>query len=157
VDENCPFCAIASGTGPASVVYEDAIVIVIVDRNPVTTGHLLVIPKQHMPYMADMDEETGSHLFRITMRMAQALRRSGLKCEGINLFLADGKTAFQEVFHLHMHVFPRFVGDTFRIAADWSVHPSREEMDAVAATIRQADAVYSQSRQLGEHQGLSLT
>ena len=107
-------------------------------RNPVTPGHLLVMPKRHVAYLADLDEDTGKQLFAVTVRMAQAIRHSGLKCEGINLFLADGAAAFQEVFHLHMHVFPRFTGDTFRISADWSVHPSRAEMDAVAQQIRQA-------------------
>jgi HIT domain len=67
-------------------------------------------PKAHLVYLADMDEETGRHLFTITSRIAQATRDSGIRCEGINLFLADGETAFQEVPHVHMHVFPRFRG-----------------------------------------------
>ncbi len=55
---------------------------------------------------------------------------------GINLFLADGEAAFQEVFHLHMHIIPRFKGDEFKISADWSVKPPREELDEIAAQIR---------------------
>lgn len=111
---------------------------VIMTLGPVTPGHLLVLPRRHMPYMADMDEATGTHLFKITMQMAEALRHSGLKCEGVNLFLADGEAAFQEIFHLHMHVFPRFKGDTFKIDADWSVKPPREELDQIAIQIRHA-------------------
>src|SRR5262245_51302089 len=107
------------------------------DISPVTPSHTLVIPKAHMPYMADMDEETGAYLFRITMRVAQAIRESGLRCEGINLFLADGEAATQEIFHLHMHIFPRFEGDSFKLDADWSPK-SREELDANAARIRDA-------------------
>ena len=75
-------------------------------------------------------------MFIVAMQLAQALHNSGLRCEGINLFLADGEVAFQEVFHTHLHVFPRFAGDTFRIDADWSITPSRAELDAVAAQVR---------------------
>ena len=88
--------------------------------------------------MADLDEDTGAHLFRITMRLAEASRRAGVRCEGINLFLADGEAAFQAGFHLHMPVFPRFKGDAFRLSADWSVRPSRAALDEVAAHIRQS-------------------
>ena len=79
----------------------------------------------------------GSYLFKITMRVADALRNSGLRCEGINLFLADGEPR-QEILHLHMHVIPRFRGDNFRIPADHGSRPSREELDKTANKIRQA-------------------
>ena len=105
---------------------------------PVNPGHLLVLPRAHAPYLADLDETTGGHLFAVAMRMAAAIRASGLRCEGINLFLADGEAAFQEVFHLHVHVFPRFAGDDFGISADWSMQPTRAELDAHAALIRGA-------------------
>lgn len=105
---------------------------------PVNPGHAMVIPKAHVAYLADMDEATGQHLFNITSRVAQALRDSGVRCEGINLFLADGEAAFQEVPRLHMHVFPRFKGDSFKLLADWSIKPPRSELDAIAAQIRRA-------------------
>ncbi len=133
---DCVFCDIIAEDLPASVVYEDNTLMAIMDINPVNLGHVIVIPKKHIPYMADMDEDTGAHLFKITMRLQQAVRRSGVRCEGINLFLADGEAAFQEVFHLHMHVIPRFKGDEFKISADWSVKPPREELDELAAQIR---------------------
>ncbi len=134
----CVFCDIVAGQAPASVVHEDDIAMAFMTIGPVTPGHLLVIPRQHIAYMADMDAQTGMHLFEITMQMSEAIRNSGVRCEGINLFLADGEAAFQEIFHLHMHVFPRFKGDSFKIDADWSVQPPREELDQVAAQIRQA-------------------
>ena len=135
---DCKFCDIVAGKAPASVVYEDDVVMAIMTLGPVNPGHVMVIPKKHMAYMGDMDDETGMHLFKITMRMEQAIRKSGVRCEGVNLFLADGEAAFQDVFHLHMHVFPRFKGDSFRLDADWSVKPSREELDRIAAMIRSA-------------------
>jgi diadenosine tetraphosphate (Ap4A) HIT family hydrolase len=134
--DNCIFCGIVAGNAPASVVYEDDTCLAVLDIRPVTAGHTLVIPKRHAACLADLDEETGAHLFRVAMRLAQAIRQSGLRCEGINLFLADGEAAFQEVFHVHLHVFPRYQGDSFRIEADWSVKPAREELHRVAHQLR---------------------
>ncbi|MFQ6013018.1 MAG: HIT family protein [Thermoplasmata archaeon] len=135
---DCAFCAIVAGQAPGSFAYEDDRVVALMDIRPVNPGHLMVIPREHAPYLADMDEETGGHLFRVAMRLAQSLRASGLRCEGVNLFLADGEAAFQEVPHLHLHVFPRFKGDAFRIDADWDTHPPRDELAAAAVTVRQA-------------------
>jgi len=135
---DCVFCDSVAGKESASVVYQDDVVIAFMDIAAINPGHVLVIPKQHIAYMTDMDETTGMHLFKITMRMEQAIRNSGVRCEGINLFLADGEAAFQDVFHLHLHVFPRFKGDSFRIDAGWSAKPSRQELDETATRIRSA-------------------
>jgi histidine triad (HIT) family protein len=135
---DCVFCDIIAGEVPASIVFEDDLVMAFMDTGPVNPGHTLVIPKRHIAHMAVMDEETGMHLFRVVMRVERAIRGSGVRCEGINLFLADGEAAFQEVFHVHLHVFPRFKGDAFKIDADWSVRPPREELDRIAANIREA-------------------
>lgn len=136
--EDCIFCAIVAGTAPTSVVYEDDVSLGFMDIQPVNPGHLLVIPKRHAAGLAELDEQTGGHLFRVAMRMAAALRRSGLPCEGINFFLADGEVAFQDVFHVHLHVIPRSAGDAFKIDADWSAQPPRAELDDLAARIRNA-------------------
>src|SRR5919112_4662522 len=133
---DCIFCAIVAGSAPASIVYEDADLLAFLTIGPVTPGHLLIIPKRHAPFLADLDEATGARMFAVAMRLAQALRASGLRCEGINLFLADGEAAFQEVFHTHLHVIPRFVGDTFHVDADWSITPSRAELDEIAAQVQ---------------------
>ena len=98
----------------------------------------MVIPKAHAAFLRDLDDATWAHVCLVAKRVERAIARSGLKCEGTNLFLADGEAAFPEVFHLHLHVFPRFTGDSFRIVADWSNHPPRAELDAVAAQIRAA-------------------
>lgn len=137
-EAGCVFCAIVAGEAPASVVYDDEGILAFMDIGPVTPGHLLVIPKVHVPGLDGLDEALGARMFTIAMRLAAALRGSGLRCEGINLFLADGEAAFQEVFHVHLHVFPRFAGDTFRLAADWSQRPNRATLDAIAARIRAA-------------------
>lgn len=134
----CIFCQIVAGKGQASVFYEDDVALGLMTIGPVTTGHAMVIPKQHVAYLSDLDEKTGRHLWTVTQRAAAAIRESGVRCEGINLFLADGEAAFQEIFHLHIHVFPRYKGDPFKLVADWDVKPPREELDRVASQIKDA-------------------
>jgi histidine triad (HIT) family protein len=121
---------------PGSLAYEDDRVVALMDIGRVNPGHLMVVPRRHAAALADLDEETGAHMFVVAMRMAAALRASGVRCDGVNLFFADGEAAFQDVFHAHLHVLPRWEGDSFRIDADWSSRPEREELDAVAASIR---------------------
>lgn len=135
---DCIFCDIVAGKAPASIVYQDDVIITIMTIGPVNPGHVMVIPRKHVPYLADMDEETGMHLFRIAMRIERAIWNSGVQCEGTNMFLADREAAFQEVFHLHLHVFPRFRGDSFMVGGDWSEKSSRQELDDIADRIRAA-------------------
>nr|WP_189314570.1 HIT family protein [Streptomyces brasiliensis] len=80
-------------------------------------------------------EDVGVQVWKVAHKLGRALRRSGLRCEGVNLFLADGEAAFQEVFHVHLHVFPRFTGDPYRIEADWCVQ-GRDQLDKTAAAVR---------------------
>ena len=134
----CVFCQIVEGGSPASTVYEDDLVLGFMDIGPVTTGHALIIPKRHAAYLADLDEETGRHLWAIAQRTAAAIRESGVRCEGINLFLADGEAAGQEIFHLHIHVFPRYAGDPFKLVVNRDSKPSREGLNQVAQQIRLA-------------------
>ena len=132
----CVFCEIVAGRAESSLVYEDEHVIAFMDIRPLTPGHLLVVPRSHADYLEDLDEDLGAGLFRAGHRLARALRRSGLPCDGVNLFLADGEAAFQEVFHVHLHILPRTPGDGFRIKAAWR-RPGREELDLAAAKVRQ--------------------
>ncbi|WP_405541435.1 HIT family protein [Streptomyces phaeochromogenes] len=134
-DDGCIFCAIARGQADASIVHEDESVIAFMDLQPVTPGHLLVIPKAHAVGLEDLQEDVGVQVWKVAHQLGRALRRSGLRCEGVNLFLADGEAAFQEVFHVHLHVFPRFKGDPFRIDADWRVQ-ERDQLDMTAAAVR---------------------
>ncbi|GAA2266709.1 HIT family protein [Kitasatospora cystarginea] len=133
--DECVFCAIAQGEAEASLVYEDDTVLAFMDLQPVTPGHLLVVPRGHAIGLEDLDEEVGVKIWQVAHQLGRALRRSSLRCEGVNLFLADGEAAFQEVFHVHLHVFPRFAGDDFRLDAEWRVR-EREELDTTATAVR---------------------
>ena len=132
---DCVFCRIVAGIAEASVVYEDDRVLAFCDLNPVNPGHLLIIPKVHGVGLVDLDESDGSRMFMVAQRLAAAVRGSGVRCEGVNLFLADGEAAGQEVFHVHLHVFPRYVGDRFRLDfVRWRA--SRRDLDEIAARVR---------------------
>ena len=132
---DCVFCRIVAGTADASVVYKDDRLLAFCDVNPVNAGHLLIIPKIHSVGLADLDESDGSRMFIIAQRLAAAVRSSGLRCEGVNLFLADGKAAGQEVFHVHLHVFSRYVGDFFHLDSGQR-RASRRDLDEIAARVR---------------------
>ncbi len=134
----CIFCKIIRHTAAASIVHEDDVSLAFMDTNPQAPGHLLVVPKQHYAHLSELKDEIGGHLFRVAMRLNRAVRASGLRCEGVNLFLADGEAAGQEVFHVHLHLCPRFSGDTFRVEVDSPLYPSRAELDATAKQICQA-------------------
>ena len=135
-DPDCVFCEIVAGREPASVFYEDAYTLGFMTIGPVNPGHALVIPREHAIGLQDLDEDNGQRMWTVSHRAVAAIRSSGLRREGVNLFLADGEAAVQEVFHVHMHVFPRFAGDPFRVDADWDVNPARSELDETAQMIR---------------------
>src|ERR1700736_5322100 len=136
----CILCSIARGEMQATIVGETDSALALMDIQPVNPGHMLVIPKAHATYLADLDAQVGGEIFHLAMQVANGLRRSGLRCEGVNLFLADGEAAGQEVFHVHLHVFPRFKDDGFRLrfGPDYGQHPARAELDHVAASIKAA-------------------
>jgi histidine triad (HIT) family protein len=110
------------------------------DIGPINAGHLLVVPIEHSTYLSDLDPRVGGLLFRVAQTLSAAVRTSGLKVEGINLLLADGEAAGQEVFHVHLHVLPRFRGDGFghRFPPHYGQRPPREQLDADAKAIRRA-------------------
>lgn len=131
----CIFCAIVAGEAPRSVVYEDDLVVGFMDIYPVNPGHLLVAPKRHATSLADLPAETGSKMMDGAMRLAAAIQAGPLRAAGTNLFLADGEAAGQVVYHVHLHVIPRFPGDGFRLRIDYDPAPNRATLDQQAATI----------------------
>jgi histidine triad (HIT) family protein len=135
---SCIFCQIIAGEAEASMVFEDDMVVVFLDIQPVTPGHLLVVPKEHVADLAGLDDVLGERMFTVARRMAAALRESGLRCEGVNLFLADGSAAGQSVFHTHLHVLPRFAGDGFGFQFPHHYHrrASREMLDTHAELLK---------------------
>jgi len=139
-NRTCIFCSIVAREAPASFVHEDEELVAFMDINPVTPGHLLVVPRAHLPALADVPDTVAARMFTVAQRLAAALRSTELLTEGINLFYADGAAAFQSVFHSHLHVIPRFRGDGFRFHIHRGADPSRAHLDEAAAVIRTAAA-----------------
>ena len=136
--ETCVFCDIIAGRSQASVVCRNDYCIAVMDICPINPGHLLVIPVKHATHLADLEPRVGSALFEAAQKLAAAIRQSGLKAEGINLLLADGEAAGQEVCHVHLHVLPRFLGDGFghRFPPHYGQRPPREQLDATGGVIK---------------------
>ena len=135
---DCVFCKLLAGELEVTVVHQDELCTAVMDIQPVTPGHMLVIPNRHAAYLSDLFEDEGAQMFRIGHRLAAAVRQSGVRCEGVNFFLADGEAAGQDVFHAHLHVFPRFAGDGFglKLPPDYADRPERRELDQIAERIK---------------------
>jgi histidine triad (HIT) family protein len=133
---HCIFCEIVHGAGEASICYEDADAIALMDIQPVNDGHVLVVPKAHFDSLDDVPEEVALHLFSVALRLSPIVRRvSG--ASAVNLVVSSGREAGQDVFHHHVHLIPRFVDDGFEVALPFpaSRMPDRTTLDATAARI----------------------
>ena len=136
--DSCIFCAIVAGRAPADVVYEDEHTLAFMDINPATPGHVLVVPKNHAQDIFDVSEEDALHVMRVVQRVARGVDRA-LRPDGMNLFQANRRAAFQSVFHFHVHVIPRWRGDG--IAPPWKHRSGEPEaLREAAEKIREAMA-----------------
>jgi len=136
---DCLFGRILSGDLEGSFIYRDDLVAALMDIQPVNLGHLLVVPVRHAAFIADVTPAEAAAMMRVAQRTSAALWASTLKCEGVNFFLADGDAAMQEVFHAHLHVFPRFRNDGFglKFAPEYYTRrPPRADLDRQAAEPR---------------------
>jgi histidine triad (HIT) family protein len=139
-EEGCVFCSILAGEAPASMVYEDDLVVAFFDIRPVNDGHLLVIPRAHYETADEVPEPIAGRITYVSGRLAKALATTGVRMEGYNLWVANGEAAGQEVFHVHLHVLPRFKGDGFGLnfPPEYGRRPERAELESLAKKIRGA-------------------
>lgn len=135
---NCIFCKIVNNELPGYKLYEDEDILAFMDIQPINPGHLLIIPKKHAELISEVDDEVVAKMNVTAKRLNTALRKSGLKTEGVNFFLADGEAAGQEIFHVHLHVFPRFKNDGFgiRFPENYRNKPSADELKTAAEKIK---------------------
>jgi histidine triad (HIT) family protein len=131
---SCAFCKIACKQAPASFVYEDENVLAFLDTRPLNEGHTLVIPKEHYVTIFEAPEELVAHLHRIVKRVALAAKES-TKADGISIIQQNGEAAGQEIFHLHVHVIPRYEGQKLPRFGEIS-EADREKLNQVAANLR---------------------
>ncbi|GHE92408.1 HIT family protein [Streptomyces griseoluteus] len=106
----CPFCEIAEGRSPADRVYETPEVLAFLPLSPATTGHTLIIPKLHITDLWHADTRSLEPVMAASLVVAQALK-TALSPDGLNLINSAGTAATQTVFHLHIHLVPRWDGD----------------------------------------------
>lgn len=133
----CIFCEILAGRAEASFIYRDEVCAAFMDIQPVNRGHVLVVPTRHAADLGATHPGEWNRVADLGRLVAVALRVSDIRCEGVNLLLADGASAGQEVFHTHLHVFPRFAGDGFglRFPESYRDLPPRRALKAAADSL----------------------
>jgi histidine triad (HIT) family protein len=135
-DPNCLFCKIVSGEIPARVVARDERTLTFMDINPATRGHALVIPLEHAPDVHSVDPGLLGDVHRSAQRAAGAAKQA-LGADGVNILQSNGPAAWQTVFHLHVHVIPRYAGDPLRLP--WVPGPGDQaEIEAAATELKAA-------------------
>ena len=134
----CVFCRILEGHEKASFVAQGSDAVAFLDLHPINEGHTLVVPRRHAATIGEVEESAAVAMWSLARRVAAGLRLSGLRCEAINFFLADGGAAGQEVFHSHLHVIPRWLGDGFAIKfpPHYGAAADRKTLDNIAARLR---------------------
>lgn len=132
-DENCIFCKILAGEIPSTAVYEDDDFKAILDVNPAARGHVIILPKNHAANIYELPDEDASKIMIVAKKIATAIEKA-YHCDGVNILQNNGEAAGQTVFHLHVHVIPRFKGDTVNIG--WKQGDMPEDLDAICKEIR---------------------
>lgn len=133
MEKNCIFCKIANGDIPSKTLYEDDMFRVIMDINPASKGHSLILPKKHFADIYELDNDTASEALVLAKRMA-AVMTDALGCDGFNILQNNGETAGQTVFHFHMHLIPRYKNDGVGLNMEGKGEP-KYSLDEVQAAI----------------------
>jgi histidine triad (HIT) family protein len=113
-DPDCIFCKIVARELPATILDEDELTVAFMDINPATRGHALVVPRRHARDLLSVDAEDLCATAATAQRLAARMRER-LGADGVNLLNSCGASAWQTVFHFHLHVIPRYVDDPLRL------------------------------------------
>lgn len=133
-DKDCIFCKIANGEIPSATIYENSDFRVFLDIAPANQGHALIVPKEHFQDIFDIDAVTAGKLFSLATEVARAMK-SVLNCDGMNIVQNNGSVAGQTVFHFHLHLIPRYEGDSVQVG--WKPgESSPNELQELAKEIR---------------------
>jgi histidine triad (HIT) family protein len=131
---DCVFCNIVAGTAPSERVAESERALAVMDINPAADGHTLVITKAHAADIWDLTPSDGSAAWDLAMKVSVAIR-DGLSPDGLTLFQANRRAGWQDVFHFHLHLVPRWQGDA--LVKPWLSEDSRRDgIGDAAAKIR---------------------
>jgi histidine triad (HIT) family protein len=134
--DRCVFCQIVAGQLPSTMIAEEERAVAFMDINPATPGHLLVVPRTHAQDVFTIASDDLAACTALAQRMAR-LVRDRLGADGVNLLQSSGAAAWQTVFHLHIHVIPRYAGDP--LVLPWRPTPGDpDEIASVASKLRPA-------------------
>lgn len=132
--QGCLFCNIANGVMESSTVFENSEFRVILDKFPGAKGHTLIMPKEHIENIYELDAEKAGKMFALATVVAKAIKKV-TKCEGLNILQNNGACSGQTVLHIHLHLIPRFENDGIRFG--WETQKfSEDELDQIAMEIK---------------------
>lgn len=127
---DCVFCKILAGDIPAHFVYNDGHVVAFLSLEQPNPYEVLALPRDNVEMVYDLNDELTGAIFRATVKIARSVR-DGSKCEGMNFVRSNGEVGQQDVFHFHLHIVPRFSGDS--IVLHWDNTPaSQAELTKIA-------------------------
>ncbi len=133
-DPDCLFCQIVEKKMPAQIIAEDDLTVAFMDISPATRGHALVVPRRHVANLLEIAPDDLLATMLTAQRLA-GLATERLGADGVNLLNSCGAAAWQTVFHLHVHVIPRYSGDPLRLP--WTPAPGDpDEIAQAAAALR---------------------
>ncbi len=134
--EDCIFCKIAQGIIPSACVWEDDDFRAILDISPAAKGHVLLLPKKHCANLFEIDADIAAKALLVASKIAKAMKKA-LNADGINLLQNNGEAAGQTIFHLHIHLIPRYNEDG--VSIPWEhLSYADGEAEEYAAKIRAA-------------------
>ena len=125
--DNCIFCKIAAGDIPSATIYEDNDFRVILDIEPASKGHALILPKEHYANLYELSDELAAKALIVAKKVITKMTGI-LGCDGYNAVQNNGEAAGQTVFHFHIHLIPRYKDDNVNIG--WSQGSLTEEVKA---------------------------
>ena len=135
-DDNCIFCKLANKDIPTNIIYEDEKFTVIMDADPATKGHALILPKNHAANIYELPDEDAADIFVLAKKLATKMTEV-LHCDGFNIVQNNGEVAGQTVFHFHMHLIPRYLNDGNQEKLTWNhAGLSADEIAEIAANLR---------------------
>lgn len=125
--DNCIFCKIAAGDIPSATIYEDNDFRVILDIEPASKGHALILPKEHYASLYELSDELAAKALIVAKKVITKMTAI-LGCDGYNVVQNNGEAAGQTVFHFHIHLIPRYKEDDVNIG--WKQGKLTEEVKA---------------------------
>jgi histidine triad (HIT) family protein len=134
--KDCLFCQIVRGERSAYTLFEDEKALAFLDIFPCATGHTLVIPRRHYSSLEEMPREEVGALFQAAVLVAEKVQKA-VGAQGFNLGVNNGRAAGQEVFHIHVHIIPRYVNDGGRSMKAIVRAQVGESLETIAKKIRQ--------------------